>query len=137
LSGVRPSLVDTSAWIAALRPDGSPVARRLVNDTLEVGLAVTADPVLAELAVGVRSDKERAGLLDLLGALPRLRMDAGTWASAAELGARVRAGGLTLPLVDLLIAQLALEADFEVLHADSHYVLLAEVVPLRQRWVLG
>ena len=137
MSTVRPSLVDTSAWIAALRPDGSAVARRLVGDVLEVGLAVTADPVLAELAVGVRSQKERAELLDLLGALLRLRVDSGVWEAAAELGVRARGAGVTAPLVDLLIAHLALEADFEVLHADNHYVLLAEVVSLRQRWALG
>ena len=137
MSTVRPSLVDTSAWIAALRPDGSAVARRLVGDVLEVGLAVTADPVLAELAVGVRSQKERAELLDLLGALPRLPVDSGVWDAAAELGVRARGAGVTAPLVDLLIAQLALEADFEVLHADNHFVLLAEVVSLRQRWALG
>jgi predicted nucleic acid-binding protein len=136
VSGVRPSLIDTSAWIAALRPDGSAVARRLVDEVLEVGLAVTADPVLAELAVGVPSQKERAELMALLGAIPLLRVDSATWAAAAELGARARAEGVTVPLVDLLIAQLALAADFEVLHVDNHYTLLAEVVPLRQRWAL-
>jgi predicted nucleic acid-binding protein len=108
-----------------------------VDDVLAVGLAVTADPVLAELAVGVRSDKERAQLLDLLGALPRLRVDVATWAAAGELGARARGAGLTVPLIDLLIAQMALAADFEVLHGDNHYVLLATVAPLRQRWVLS
>jgi predicted nucleic acid-binding protein len=136
VSGIRPSLIDTSAWIAALRPDGSGVARRLVDEALEVGLAVTADLVLAELAVGVRSQKERAELVDLLGALPRLRVDSATWAAAAELGARARGVGVTVPLVDLVIAKLALAADFEVLHVDNHYILLAEVVPLRQRWAL-
>lgn len=130
----RPVVVDTSAWIEALRRDGSSRARRLVDEAIEVGLAVVVDPVLAELAVGARSASERGLLSDLLSVLPCLHVQPETWQAAAELGARARGEGLTLPLVDLVIAALAMAEDFEVLHVDRHYILLADVVPLRQRW---
>jgi predicted nucleic acid-binding protein len=130
----RPVVVDTSAWIEALRRDGSSRVRRLVDEAIEVGLAVVVDPVLAELAVGARSASERGLLSDLLAVLPCLHVQPETWQAAAELGARARGEGLTLPLVDLVIAALAMAEDFEVLHVDRHYVLLADVVPLRQHW---
>jgi predicted nucleic acid-binding protein len=130
----RPVVVDTSAWIEALRPDGSSRARRLVDEAIEVGLAVVVDPVLAELAVGARSASERGLLSELLAVLPCLHVQPETWQTAAELGARARGEGLTIPLVDLVIAAVAMVEDSELLHVDRHYVLLAEVVPLRQRW---
>lgn len=130
----RPVVVDTSAWIEALRPDGSSRVRRLVDEAIEVGLAVVVDPVLAELAVGARSASERGLLSELLAVLPCLHVQPETWQAAAELGARARGEGLTVPLVDLVIAALAMAEDFELLHVDRHYVLLAEVVPLRQHW---
>jgi predicted nucleic acid-binding protein len=46
------------------------------------------------------------------------------------------AAGLTVPLVDLVIAAVAMAEDFELLHVDRHFVLLSELVPLRQRWAL-
>ena len=132
----RPVVVDTSAWIEALRRDGSSRVRRLVDEAIEVGLAVVVDPVLAELAVGARSASERGLLSDLLAVLPCLHVQPETWQAAAEVGARARGEGLTIPLVDLVIAALAMAEDFEVLHVDRHYILLADVVPLRQRWAL-
>lgn len=130
----RPVVVDTSAWIEALRAEGSPRARALVDQAIEIGLCVVVDPVLAELAVGVRSARDRASLMDLLDVFPCVHVQPATWRAAAELGVRTRAAGLAVPMVDLLIATLVLEDDFELLHADKHFVWLARVVPLRQRW---
>ena len=130
----RPVVVDTSAWIEALRPDGSSRVRRLVDEAIEVSLAVVVDPVLAELAVGARSASERALLSELLAVLPCLHVQPETWQTAAELEARARGAGLIIPLVDLVVAALAMAEDFELLHVDRHYILLAEVAPLRQRW---
>ncbi len=132
----RPVVVDTSAWIEALRPDGSPRVRRLVDEAIEVGLAAVVDPVLAELAVGARSSAERGLLSELLAVLPCIHVQPETWQAAAELGAGARAAGLSVPLVDLVIAALAMADDFELLHVDRHFVLLSELVPLRQRWAL-
>jgi predicted nucleic acid-binding protein len=129
-------VVDTSAWIEALRPDGSPRVRRLVDEAIEAGLAVVVDPVLAELAVGARSSAERGLLAELLAVLPCLHVQPETWQAAGELGAGARGAGLTVPLVDLVIAALAMSEDFELLHVDRHFVLLSELVPLRQRWGL-
>jgi len=36
----------------------------------------------------------------------------------------------------LVIAVLAVAEGFELLHVDRHFVLLSELVPLRQRWAL-
>ncbi len=130
----RPVVVDTSAWIEALRPDGSSRVRRLVDEAIELGLAVVVDPVLAELAVGVRSASERGLLSELLAVLPCLHVQPETWQAAAELGARARGEGLTIPLVDLVIAAAAMGEDFELLHVDRHYVQLTKVAPLKQRW---
>lgn len=111
--------------------------RRLVDEAIELGLAVVVDPVLAELAVGARSSAERGLLSELLAVLPCIHVQPETWQAAAELGVGARAAGLSVSLVDLVIAALAMAEDFELLHVDRHFVRLSELVPLRQRWALA
>ncbi len=134
LSG--PTVIDTSAWIEALRSDGSGRARTLVDQAIEVGLAVIVDPVRAELAIGVRSRKDRETLAGLLDVLPCLHVEPRTWRAAGELGVMARSSGLTIPLVDLVIAALVLDNGFELLHADRHFTLLSAVTHLPQSWAL-
>jgi len=55
-------VVDTPAWIEALRPDGSSTVRRLVDEAIGAHLAVVLDPVVAELLSEVVPLRQRWAL---------------------------------------------------------------------------
>lgn len=112
-------LVDTSAWVEALRGRRREMTEAVL-DQLNRDRVVTCDVVVAELRVGLR-EQERARVLGLLDAVPRVGVDASDWDEAGDLGARLRARGVTLPLTDLLIARVCLRHGFELLASDDHF----------------
>ncbi len=96
------------------------------------GLAVTA-PVVAEVAMGARSDRREQDLRDLLGSFPALpfRGTADLDAGAEVFRACRRAGITPGGLVDCTIAAIALRHGAALLTADRGQVAIARVLPLR------
>lgn len=60
-------LIDTSAWIHALRPSGLSQVRERVRDVLTTGRAATCEMVVLELAGGTRTEREYRELIEDLG----------------------------------------------------------------------
>lgn len=116
-----PVLVDTSAWIEALRPEGSEAVRREVHLAVEEGVAVFCDLVRLELWNGARGRRE----LKFLGALEReletLATTEDVWERARDLARECRRSGVTVPATDLLIAACAAHHGATLLHRDRHF----------------
>ena len=55
------------------------------------------------------------------------------WLGAARLGYTLRRNGITLPLPDLLIAQVAIAEKLELWHADEHFKEIKRGCPSKQR----
>jgi len=55
------------------------------------------------------------------------------WLGAARLGYTPRRNGITLPLPDLLIAQVAIAEKLELWHADEHFEEIKRVVPFETK----
>jgi len=131
--GAERVLIDSSAWILALRPDGSAAARDEVDGLLATSRAATTGIIMLELLSGTRSEREYRELKEELAVLPQLELRPTLWTRAFHLGYQLRRAGLTLPTVDVLIAALALEYGCLLLHADRHFELLAQHHPLRTK----
>lgn len=93
----------------------------------------TCGVVIAELLQGSRTVKERHALLDTLTALPYCPWHESDWPAVGELANTLRMQGLTVPLMDVMVAFLALRANAIVLHVDRHYELLVRQLPLKTR----
>jgi predicted nucleic acid-binding protein len=130
-------LIDTSAWIWALRVDGPVAARQEVEQLLATGRAVTTPIVILELLSGTRSRREFQELKEDLEALQQLEPTPSVWERAYRLGYDLRRAGLTLPTVDVLLAALALEYGCLLLHADRHFEQIAQRSPLRAKGLLS
>lgn len=117
----RAILVDTSAWIEALRPDGEDRIRREVRLAVEEGVAVFCDLVLLELWIGARGEAERRYLGALERELECLPTTPEVWQRSRELARRCRRAGLTIPATDLLIASCATHHEAALLHRDRHF----------------
>lgn len=122
----QPTLVDTSAWILALRRQGSSRAREEVDRLIVHNLAATAGIIILEVLSGTRTQKEYRELKEDLQALIQLETTAQTWERASRLAYMLKRKGLTVPSTDILIMAIAVENGCRLLHADRHFDLMAE-----------
>ena len=112
-------LLDTSVWIDALRgktPNIVAITEGLLNDDR----ALTCGPVIFEIKRGLRPP-ERKKILPLFDALIRLSVDETVWDAAGELDASLRRKGITIPPMDVIIAQVCLHHKVFLFTLDEHF----------------
>ncbi len=122
----QPTLIDTSAWILALRRGDSSQAKDEVDRLIVENLAATAGIITLELLSGTRMAREYRELKEDLEALIQLEITAKTWEGAAHLAYKLKRKGVTVPSADVLIMAIAVENGCSLLHADRHFDLMAE-----------
>lgn len=120
-------LVDTSAWIDALRRDGDPEIRASVRAATAEGRAVLCDLVLLELWNGARGASEQRILRDLERDLEKVPTPPAVWDAACELARNCRKAGVSVPATDVLIAACAEHHRLDILHRDSHFDHVARI----------
>lgn len=114
-------LIDTSSWIHLLRPDGDFEVRTRVERALQTGEACWCPIVRLELWNGARGEREKKALRDFERLLPELGIDDDVWRGAYELARKARAGGVSIPATDLLIAACAKRHEADLEHSDSDF----------------
>ena len=122
-------LVDTSAWIDALRTDGDPVVRVEVRTVVSQGTALFCDMVLLELWNGARGEAEVELLADLERDVECVVTTAEVWSTARRMARACREKGITVPTTDLLIAGCAETHSLSLLHHDAHFEAIARAAP--------
>jgi len=130
-------LLDTSAWIAFFSPIGHEVLKSEVQKALNEERVFTCVVVQTELLVGARDGAAFKKLDELLRALPQTPMDDELWSRAAALGFALRKKGRSMPLPDLLVAELCRSQSLELWHLDDHYEAMREQVQFSTRSFLG
>lgn len=126
-----PVLVDTSAWIFALRKDFLPEIKDRVALLLGENLVITTGIIRLELLGGTRSEAEYDRLKEHLSGLESIESDESLWDMACEIGFKLRRKGITVPYTDILISACALSKGCMVLHADDHFDLMAKHTSLK------
>ena len=112
-------LLDTSVWIDALRgktPNIVAITKELLNDDR----ILTCGPVIFEIKRGLRPS-ERKKILSLFDALIRLSFDETVWDAAGNLDASLRKKGITIPPMDVIIAQVCLHHKVSLFTLDEHF----------------
>jgi hypothetical protein len=120
-------LVDSSAWIHFLRPDGDVAVRTRVEDVLRAGTARLCPLVRLELWNGAGGERERKVLRELERSIPELDITAEVWSGACDLARRCRAAGVSVPATDLLIAACAFHHGARIEHEDSDFDAIERV----------
>ena len=118
-------LVDTSAWVHSLRPDGDIAVTARVRGLLEMGEAAWCAQIRLELWNGARGEHEKRVLREMQTGLPDLPIDASVWNQACDLARQARDAGVTLPVSDILIAACARHHAVDIEHSDTHFDTLA------------
>lgn len=113
------SLVDTSVWIDFFR--GVPSAKEFLTKQIARDRVFTAGPVLFELLQGIRSSAEREQVKEALLSMNFLEVTPEDWEGAAVISRELRSRGITIPMTDLLLAQLAKTHHLEIISLDPHF----------------
>ena len=119
-------LVDTSAWILALRKDFVPVVKDRIEFLLKENSIATTGMVKLELLGGTKTEEEFQRLKARLDALYSVECNLPLWEKAYSLAFNLRRKGITVPYTDILIASCALKIEATIVHVDAHFDLLYE-----------
>ena len=117
-------LVDTSAWILALRKDFLPPVKDRIGYLLKENTIVTSGMIKLELLGGTKAEIEFQRLKTRLDALETIETNTSLWERAFALSFNLRRKGVTVPYTEILIAASALTVDAIVVHADNHFDLM-------------
>jgi predicted nucleic acid-binding protein len=112
-------MLDTSVWIDALRgktPHIVAITQALLNEDR----IIICGPILFEIKRGLRPP-DRKKILPLFDALIRLTVDESAWDDAGDLDASLRKKGITIPPMDVVIAQVCLHHEVSLFTLDEHF----------------
>lgn len=125
-------LADTSAWVEYDRATGSAVDLRMIELIAADGVLAVCQPVVAEVAMGARSDQREAALRRLIARASPLPFDVTRdFDAGASIYRRCRQQGVTpRGLVDCVVAAVALRHGAALLCADVDLVRIAEVMSI-------
>ena len=124
-------LVDTSAWIIALRKDFGPEVKERIDHLLKENCIITTGMVKLEILGGTKTESEFLRLKRRLDALDSVDFDTSLWKNSYDLAFQLRRKGITVPYTDILIAACALKTGSTVVHADAHFDLMASHIDLK------
>jgi hypothetical protein len=113
------SLVDTSVWIDFFR--GVASVKELLTKLIGRDRVFTAGPVLFDLLQGIKSSEEKGQVKEALLSVNFLQITPEDWEGAALVSRELQSKGITIPMTDLLLAQLAKGHDLEIISLDPHF----------------
>ncbi|KKL69888.1 hypothetical protein LCGC14_2110390 [marine sediment metagenome] len=119
-------IIDTSAWLLALRKEFHPVIKeRIEKILLESEVAVTGIIIL-ELLGGTKIENEYYRLKSRLDSLYYIEADKSLWNNSSRLAFDLRRKGITIPFTDIFIAASTINTNAKLIHADSHFELISQ-----------
>ncbi len=124
-------LIDTSAWLFALKKDFHPLIKERIERFLAEHDVAINGMIELELLGGAKTEKEYNRLSSRLSPLYHIEADRSLWNSASKLAFELKRKGVTVPYADIFIAASALQENVLLAHADSHFDLIADHSGLR------
>jgi predicted nucleic acid-binding protein len=121
-------LVDSSAWIEAVRAGGDPEMERQVGNLIGTGRAAMTEPVWMELYQGIRNKREEVRLEATRNLCVWLEFDAACWQLAAQTARACLRSGTNVPIGDILVDACARRHKVELLERDRHFAMIAKAV---------
>ena len=124
-------LVDTSAWLLALKKDFISEVKDRIDHLLKEDMIITTGIIRLEVLARTKTEREFQRLKSRLDALGNIETDNSLWQKACEVGFRLHRKGIAVPHTDILIAACAMKTESTILHADAHFDMMAKYAKLK------
>jgi predicted nucleic acid-binding protein len=118
-------LIDTSGWICFLSRRGYEEMKKRISILLDEDRVAIAGPILIELIQGTRNEEEKEKVKGYVKGLHWLSVTDDHWQQSADLAFKLRRKGITSSVIDVLIATLAMDYQYSLLHKDSDFDRIA------------
>ena len=125
-------LIDSSAWIEYLQPNGSQKAKQQVHAILKGDDAVTCGIVVVEVLRGVRNESDYEDLKTAMLSLPLLPIDEYAIERAAKWGFALGRKSRIVPTTDLFIASCAYKKA-TIIHLDRDFEIIRSVADIEEK----
>jgi len=119
-------IVDTSAWILSFKRTGQEKLKTFLKEAIEKDRIATTPLIVLELLQGCRTQEEFDTLKTRLESLENCSMENLTWEKVYSFAFSLKRKGLTIPTLDILLAFVAIEKEYILLHHDHHFRVIAE-----------
>ena len=120
-------LVDTSAWVEALRSNGDQKISKRIKLLFEEGQACWNEMVLLELWNGANGTEEKVMIKEMKKNVHLLSITKNVWEKANEVACSLRSQGRTVPNTDIVIYATAAHYKVSLEHNDKHFDLLHDI----------
>ena len=125
------AIIDTSVWIRLFK-DKSGRVSSAIEASAGSEKIVMVPPVRMELLQGCRGDAEWRTMASRLANFELIAMTPETWDGAAKIYFDLRQAGFTIrSALDCCIAQLCIEHDALLVHADRDFDVIAKARALK------
>jgi len=118
-------LIDTSGWVCFFSRRGYWEIKETISNLLDEDRVAIAGPILIELIQGARNREEKENIKNYVKGLHWLPVIDEHWHESAELAFDLRRKGITTSAIDTLIAAVAIDYNFPLLHKDSDFDQIA------------
>jgi predicted nucleic acid-binding protein len=113
-------LVDSTVWIEFFRGKNNKMID-FVCPLIDEDRVAYNGVILSELLVGANNQKEFKFINDNFSGFKYLETDIQIYEKASQLGFRLRKGGISIPLTDLIITAHCIHHKLTLVTADSHF----------------
>ena len=130
-------MVDTSVWSLGLRRFETVLnasEQSIVKEFKELvaeGRVRLLGLIRQELLSGIRNSEQFAKLRTMLRSFPDVALDISDYEAAAEASNECRTKGITVSVVDALIATISSSRGWSLFTTDSDFRNLAKIVPIK------
>ena len=119
-------LIDTSAWIFALKKNFHPLVKGKIEKILMESDVAINGMIELELLGGVKTEKEYERLKSRLDALYYIETNRSLWDYASKLAMQLKRKGVNVPYADILIAASAMQEKAILFHAYAHFYVISK-----------
>ncbi|MEW6455392.1 MAG: PIN domain-containing protein [Acidobacteriota bacterium] len=124
-------IVDTSAWIFALRKNYNLKIKNRIEQLLRDNEIAIIPIIKLELLAGTRTEKEFSRLKMRLDALTQVEIDEEKWQEAYKIAFQLRRKDIDIPFIDIIIISCAKIVGALIVHADKHFDLVGKYIDLK------
>jgi len=118
-------IIDTSVWLFALKKNFHPVIKEKIELLLVENDIAINGIIKLEILGGAKTEEEYKKLKNRLDTLCYIESTKSLWDFSSRLAFDLRKKGIVIPYTDIFIAASALKENTILLHADSHFDLIA------------
>ena len=123
-------LIDTSAWVQAIRKKGKEEIKEKVESAIKSRSARICEPVLLELYNGAHGNQEINTLKKIEQTVDLLFSNQDSWTRAIKYAKTLRSSAYTIPSIDIIIQAIGDENGAEILADDKHFNIMKKVLNL-------